>query len=68
MPDYIPDYTEQFDAYEARLERESRRYPKCDCCEEPILGDFLYDLGKEILCENCMKDNYRKSTDDYLDD
>ena len=44
--------------YEARL-------PVCDCCGEIIHDDDYYEIDNEILCEECMKDKYMKSTEDF---
>ena len=34
--------------------------PKCVDCDEPIQDDCYYNVEGEILCEECMKDRYRK--------
>lgn len=65
--DYIPDYADQYAAHEARQERELARYPKCDCCEEHITDDHFYDIDGFIVCESCLKDNYRRNTSNYVD-
>jgi formylmethanofuran dehydrogenase subunit E len=44
--------------YEARL-------PICEDCNERITDDDYYEVDGEILCEDCMKERYQKSTDDY---
>lgn len=44
--------------YEARL-------PKCDKCKQRIHDEDYYEIDEEILCESCMKDKYKKSTEDY---
>lgn len=65
--DHIPDYNELHDIYEARQERELAKYPKCDCCDEPITEDILFDIEGDIFCEACMMDNFKKFTSDYMD-
>lgn len=30
----------------------------CDCCEKVV--DTFYDLGDEILCEDCCDEGYRR--------
>lgn len=67
MTDYIPDYTEQFNRYEAEREAAISHYPKCDYCGERILDEFLFDLEGDIVCEGCMKEHFRKHTEDYID-
>lgn len=65
--DYIPDYTEQHDMYEAAQERRLRKYPKCDCCGERIVEEKFYNIEGTYICENCISD-YLVDTDDYLED
>lgn len=67
MPEYIPDYNDLHDAYEARQQRKLDRFPKCDCCGKPITDDFLYDFDGDLWCESCLNDNNRKPVDDYVE-
>lgn len=31
----------------------------CDCCGKQLeVGELYYDIDGDILCEDCMKDNY----------
>lgn len=55
-----------FHRYSAEQERALEKLPKCTHCYEPIQDDYLYDVGFGILCEDCMKDLCRKSTDDFI--
>ena len=66
--DCIPDYTELHAAYEAERERKLDKFPKCDCCGEPITDDYLYKIDGEFLCEECLNNKYREDTDDYIKD
>lgn len=50
------------DMQEAMLEK----LPKCDFCGEPITDDYYYKIGKDTLCEECMKDEYRMSVEAYI--
>jgi formylmethanofuran dehydrogenase subunit E len=43
------------------------RLPVCDKCKERIHDDDYYDVEGEILCEDCMKEKYRRSTEDYVE-
>lgn len=38
---------------------ESKYEIFCECCGEP-LTDYFYDIGGEILCEDCMNEIYRQ--------
>lgn len=48
----------------SKRDREELMYPHCDYCGE-TLEDELYDIGGEILCENCMKKEYLKKAERY---
>lgn len=65
--DWVPDYAELHDRYEAEQQRQLDRLPKCEYCGETITDDFLYDLNGDIMCEKCLNDNYRKPVDDYIE-
>lgn len=67
MSDYIPDYTEQHEEYEARLEREAKKLPKCDCCGERIVTDKFFNVEGTYICRDCIED-YEVDTDDYMED
>lgn len=55
-----------FHRHDAEQQEQLEHLPMCECCEEYIQDDY-YELGGEILCKECLDDNYKKSLDDYLD-
>lgn len=57
-----------FVRYQAEQEEETEKLPKCDNCGEPIMDDYCYDVGGDILCEDCMNDLFRVRVDDYIED
>lgn len=65
MDNYIPDYIDLHREYEARQYRELRKRPVCDDCEEPIQDEECFAICGKLICPGCLKDNYRKRTDDY---
>lgn len=65
--DYVPDYNELYDRYEAERQRELDKLPKCEYCGEPITDEHLYDINGDVICEACLNDNFRKPVDDYID-
>ena len=67
MSDYIPDYAEQYAEYEARLEREAKKLPKCDCCGERIFTEQFYNIEGNYICEECIRD-YLVYTEEYMED
>lgn len=64
----IPDYNDLYDEYEAEQERKLSKLPKCDCCGEPITDDYFYNIDGTYICEGCLERDYRKKTDDYIEE
>ena len=56
------DPDRDFDAWEAEQAREMERLLICSECGERIMDDFCYQIYDEIICEECMNENYRKMT------
>ena len=65
---YSDDPIRDYDRYCEHLESELAKLPKCVDCNNPIQDDDYYDVDGEYLCESCMKDRYRRSTEDYIND
>ena len=68
MPDYIPDYNDLYAAHERRQERALRKYPICDCCDEHITDDYLFDIDGVFYCKTCLNSNFRKDIEDYMEE
>jgi formylmethanofuran dehydrogenase subunit E len=68
MSEYIPDYNDLYEAFEAEEEEKSKRLPKCDCCGNPIAEEHFYNIDGTYICEGCMKEEYRVNTQDYMED
>lgn len=49
---YVDELTPKQTAGESR--------PICDGCDAPILGDYQYVIGDEVLCEFCLISKYRQ--------
>ena len=43
-------------------------YPVCDMCGKRITDDYYYEIGGDILCEDCMISEHRRDTDDYIEE
>ena len=54
-------------AYDIERQRELDRLPTCDICGEPIQDEFLYDINGVLHCEDCVKSEYLKPVDDYIE-
>lgn len=57
--DPIADY----DRYDAECEKWLNTLPQCDICGERIQDDYYYKIGTEVVCEECLKDNFRYSNE-----
>ena len=64
----IPDALDLYLDHQAREEAELEKFPQCDSCGEYITDDFCYNVNGDLLCEDCMNDLFRVSTDDYIND
>jgi formylmethanofuran dehydrogenase subunit E len=53
---------ERYDRYQARRERQ---YPCCDCCGYRIAEGNYYDINGEIMCLECLTENYGKKVENY---
>ena len=62
------DPERDFDRYDRMMASREARLPICDRCKQRINADRYFDIGGEILCEDCMCDEYGRSTEDYLRD
>lgn len=65
---YSDDPGRDFDRWDAEQERQRARLPVCEGkkCGKRIDEDDYYDIDGEILCEECMKRKYSRSTEDYV--
>ena len=61
----VPDYNDLLDTYQAEQDAQLKRRPRCSYCNEPIQDDYLFDIDGELYCEECMKDLFRHSTENY---
>lgn len=61
----VPDYNDLLDAYQAEQDAQLKRRPICAHCNEPIQDDYLFDIDGKLYCEECMKDLYRHSAENY---
>jgi formylmethanofuran dehydrogenase subunit E len=66
---YLYHYDPVADAeeYYSKQEEGLDRLPKCSECKDPILDEHLYAFGDKLICEECLKDNHRKDTSDFLE-
>lgn len=62
------DYNDFYDMHLAEQEKWLAKRPKCCCCDEHIQDDFLYDIGGDLYCEECMEKEFRRYAENYIED
>lgn len=53
---YSDDPAADYDRYCYEQEKELEQLPTCDECGEKITTDFLYQIGNNVFCENCIEE------------
>lgn len=64
---YSDDPVADFLRHDAECDREMDRLPRCSYCNEPIQEDFCYEINDELICEDCLVSNHRRTVDDYCE-
>lgn len=64
---YSDDPVRDYERYSARQQRELDRLPVCSECDNPIQTEKLFLINDNFICPHCMKENYMRDTDDYVD-
>lgn len=60
------DPNADFNRWDNDQQKQLDRLPKCAECGEPIQEEECYEIEGEIICPQCLKDNHRKWTSDYI--
>ena len=60
------DPVADFTRYDAEQQKELEKCPKCSECSEYIQDEHYYEINDEVVCEECINQNYRKSVEDYV--
>lgn len=63
---YSDDPVRDFDRYDMAMAQREARLPQCEECGKTIHDDMFFEIDGEIHCENCMRDRYGRSTEDWL--
>ena len=65
------DAYDLFLQHEDKQEKEHQKWldslPTCSKCKKKIKDDYLYEIGSELYCENCI-DSFRECTDNYCNE
>ena len=64
---WTDDPVRDAERYEAEQEESLKRLPVCCECGEPIQTDECYEFNDELICPDCLRDNHKKWTEDYME-
>jgi hypothetical protein len=64
---YTDDPVKDHDRYQEEKDNQLQKFPKCSICDYHIQDDYLYEINDELICEECIKDNFRKNVEDYIE-
>lgn len=64
---FSDDPLRDFERHDAEQQQELDRLPVCSECDNPIQTDKLFLINDEFICPECLIDNYRKDTCDYVE-
>lgn len=67
MP-YTDNPIADYDRYDTEQMKRLQRLPVCAECGEPIQDEECYDIDGELVCAECLRDNHRVWTEDYMND
>ena len=61
---YSDDPVRDYSRYDAERQAAEDELPHCDYCGEAIYEHY-YLINDEIVCEECLCENFRKEVDEY---
>ena len=56
-----------FNRYMCEQQRQMDKLPKCYECGDPITDEWCFEMNGYFICEQCLKDNHRKSVEDVIE-
>lgn len=59
----ILDYERYADEQQEALER----CPICEICGEYIQDEHYYEINDEAVCQECLDNEYKRRTEDYME-
>ena len=63
---FTDDPIRDFERYDAMQEERLEQLPICDGCGQHIQDDYLFEIDGQILCDECMAQEYRREVEDYI--
>lgn len=61
----LDDNYDLWKRHEEEKERQLAQLPVCSQCDAPIQSDFCYQINGEVICEDCME-QFKKFTTDLM--
>lgn len=55
-----------YERYSSWQEEELEKLPICCECNECIQTSYYYEINDEPVCFDCIEDNHKKSTEDFI--
>lgn len=62
----IPDNYSMFEKHDAEQHKMLQELPVCEYCRNEIQDDFYFEINDEAICEECLKEHFRKAVGDYV--
>ena len=63
---YTDNPIADFNAWDDEQAKQLDKLPRCAECGEPIQDEECFEIEGEVICPQCLKDNHRKWTSDYI--
>lgn len=64
---FTDDPVKDYDRYQEEQGKQLQKLPKCSCCKTHIQDEHLYEINDEVVCEECLNQNFRKNVEDYIE-
>lgn len=55
-----------FDQWDREIAKAVELLPRCCECDEAIQSEYCYEIDGQLFCEECVKDLFRVSTENYI--
>lgn len=65
---FTDDPIRDAERYMEMMDMKLESYPICAECGEHIQDEECYEIDGKLICEQCLKENYRRWTEDYIKD
>ena len=64
---FTDDPVKDYDRYAEEQDKQLKKMPVCSYCDEHIQDEHLYEINDEVICEECINQNFRKNVEDYIE-